>query len=363
MITAIEYALMAGAAYISSRDPINQLPTPKGWLTTRHDNPPDGSGFEAISFINGTTIADSTDIVISFAGTGPFGSGDWLHGNIPSALGNLSDQLRHAATYYLDVQSANPGAHITFTGHSLGGGLASLMAVMFNTSASTFDQAPFRNSALTYTTADENGNVTTQSVAQALLIYLSGETNANGQPYTASQLQKLTDYVSALSNAAPGIVPNECKVTNINVQGEFLSTGPWTNFKRIGTPVPNIQHGPTDISAYTELHDIALLTTFLQSRQTAATGQTLNDVTFKLTDLLKLVFDRKLFANETDTRNRNFLENLVRHQVGVGKQGTDHDFHREIFACLDQRALRASIIFHLPFLRRPPRLTRPCASA
>lgn len=54
MTTAIEYALMAGASYISNRDPINQLPTPQGWEAVRHDNPPDGSGFEAISFIDGS---------------------------------------------------------------------------------------------------------------------------------------------------------------------------------------------------------------------------------------------------------------------------------------------------------------------
>ncbi|MDP2962035.1 MAG: hypothetical protein Q8N54_04695, partial [Sulfurimicrobium sp.] len=66
MTTAIEYALMAGASYISNRPEINQLPIPSGW--SKKMNPdsyfknPD-SGFEAISFTNGTNV------VISFAGT------------------------------------------------------------------------------------------------------------------------------------------------------------------------------------------------------------------------------------------------------------------------------------------------------
>lgn len=32
MTTAIQYALMAGAAYISNRDPMNRFPIPQGWV-------------------------------------------------------------------------------------------------------------------------------------------------------------------------------------------------------------------------------------------------------------------------------------------------------------------------------------------
>ena len=50
------------------------------------------------------------------------------------------------------IRDANPSATISFTGHSLGGGLASLMAVYFNKSATTFDPAPFMLSALNQAT-------------------------------------------------------------------------------------------------------------------------------------------------------------------------------------------------------------------
>src|ERR1035438_10371981 len=141
-ITAIDYALMAGASYISNRDLINSFPVPSGWLGVRQDNQP--SGFEAISFINGTSIATSTDIVISFAGTDFSQPGtDFLHGNIPLALGRVSDQLKQAADYYLQVKALNPGATITLTGHSLGGGIAALIGVFFGQTTFTFDQAPF----------------------------------------------------------------------------------------------------------------------------------------------------------------------------------------------------------------------------
>ena len=63
MTTLIDYALMAGASYISTRSDKNQFPVPQGWteqIAKRQSLP---SGFEATYFTNGT------DIVISFAGT------------------------------------------------------------------------------------------------------------------------------------------------------------------------------------------------------------------------------------------------------------------------------------------------------
>ena len=147
MTTAIEYALMAGHAYRTTRDKINWLPVPQGWISFAPVPDPTTAstftatnGFEAISFIKGN------DIVISYAGTYPGQLTDlvadaWL------ALGSGSSQLLQAAEYYLQVKAANPDANITFTGHSLGGGLAALMGVLFNETAFTFDQAPFQNTA------------------------------------------------------------------------------------------------------------------------------------------------------------------------------------------------------------------------
>src|SRR3990167_9139294 len=130
MATTIEYALMAGASYVSTRPDINKFPVPQGWVSFAHvPNNPDypaftsASGFEAISFTNGT------EIVISYAGTydvplNPFTNPD-LQADIGLATGAGSQQLLQAAEYYLTVQRQNPGATITLTGHSLGGGLAS----------------------------------------------------------------------------------------------------------------------------------------------------------------------------------------------------------------------------------------------
>ncbi|MFO0701090.1 MAG: putative Ig domain-containing protein [Nitrospira sp.] len=61
---------------------------------------------------------------------------------------------------------------------------------------------------------------------------------------------------------------------------------------------------------------MALLTAFLQSMQAAQSGKTLNDVTFKLTSLVEMIFSRDLYRFDTDTPNRNLLERLVQNEQG-----------------------------------------------
>ena len=140
MATEIEYALMAGAAYnVSTRtNDVNKFPVPQGWTAF---NPRSlDSGFEAVSFRKGNQI------VISFAGTDP----DDVTGDVVACLGlgvgNGSKQLKEAAEYYLKLKQKpeNANATFTFTGHSLGGGLAALLSVCFDIQAVTFDEAPFR---------------------------------------------------------------------------------------------------------------------------------------------------------------------------------------------------------------------------
>ncbi|WP_324779516.1 calcium-binding protein [Thiobacillus sedimenti] len=308
MATIIDYALMAGASYIDTRLPINRFPIPTGWnLVSR--NPQDNtSGFEAATFGNGTTIATSTEIVISYAGTYEKDLTGDIAADIGLGAGTGSVQLLQAADYYLQVKAANPGAQITLTGHSLGGGLAALIGVFFGETAVTFDQAPFAQTALFQ--------------AQSLLNYLSAEKAASGAPlYTAAQLSGLTNFIT--QQQANGGIPNSGLISNIRVDGEFLSEAPLSTLSPIGTPATLLKHGPTSLSG-TELHSIALLSAFLQSQQTAATGKALNDVTYKLTDLLAMLFDKNLFTTDTDpnTNKENLLERLIQHEAGVRDPAT-----------------------------------------
>jgi hypothetical protein len=302
MPSTLDYALMAGASYIDTRNPINRLSVPQEWAAVAHvpNNPAfpqitGAAGFEAVAFKKGT------DIVISYAGTYAKDlTGDMVADfNLATGLG--SAQLLQAAQYYLQVKAENPTAtSITFTGHSLGGGRAALMGVFFGQQAMTFDQAPFARSAQL--------NVLTPDVAATL----KADLLASGR--TEADLVGLTNFLQL--RATNGGIPNSNLVTNINVQGEFLSGVPWNIPDRIGTTLFDINNSAPGVSG-DDLHAQSVLTAFLQSKETAVTGKTLNQVTGELTDLLKMVFDQNLFANETDTNQRNFLDHLVRHQVGV----------------------------------------------
>jgi len=131
MITTIEYALLAGASYYDTREDINRFPLPQNWSYISRVLQDTATGFEASAYKNALT----NEIVISFAGTKDiYDTGDNA-ANIGLGTGYGADQLLQAAEYYLQVKAANPNANITFTGHSLGGGLAALVGVFFGVSA------------------------------------------------------------------------------------------------------------------------------------------------------------------------------------------------------------------------------------
>lgn len=106
------------------------------------------SGFSARAYQNIVT----GEIVISYAGT-EFGKtwagmgADFVSANIPLAIGQYGQQALLAATYYQNIKTRYGTDNISFTGHSLGGGLASVMAVWFDRPAYVYAPAPFANSA------------------------------------------------------------------------------------------------------------------------------------------------------------------------------------------------------------------------
>lgn len=321
MTTVIDYALFAGVSYYDTRAEVNRFPVPADWFLYSRVPEDSSTGFEAVSYKK-TNPDGSTEIVISYAGTDP---GD-LTGDIAADLGLAagwgSRQLVQAAQYYLQVKAVNPNAAISLTGHSLGGGLASLVAAFFGETAFTFDQAPFLKSALMYTTTDALGNIVTHSVVQDLRATLL----AGGIP--ASQLAKLNAYIAANDPqntspiAADTLAGRSASIYNTNVEGEFLSS--WflvPSSNRIGSQI-DLRNNTSGVGGL-DLHSQALLTAYLQSNQSAATStsgqvQSLSEVTYKLQDLLKMIFDGKLYAYPTsDKKYENFLEHLVKHEAGV----------------------------------------------
>ena len=304
----IDCALMAGRAYLTTRKEINWFPVPDGWAEFFHipnSTTPTTSGFEAISFQH---ISNPNEIVISFAGTYDKDITGDIVADIGLATGFGSEQLLQAAEYYLQVKAqvmaANPDATITLTGHSLGGGLASLVGVFFGVKAVTFDQAPFANTA-------EQNLLTTDAAAKLKSdLLLAG--------YSENDLAGLTNFLQL--REANGGIPNSELVSNIRVDGEVLSSAPLSLYDPIGTIETVLDHGPYS-SPSIDMHSMSLLTAFLQSAQSVANSddpqQTLSEVTKKLTSLLGMFFDNELYSFDTDKGDENFLERLVKHHEGL----------------------------------------------
>ncbi len=286
------YSVLAGRAYLSTRAKENWFPVPEGWNEAVDRRSVLDSGFEATYFQRGD------EIVIAFAGTGP-GLKDW-DDNVLLGAGLGSQQLKDAAAYYMAVREANPNAKITLTGHSLGGGLASLVGVFFNEEAVTFDQAPFRASA-------------NNDVRNVLIGYLADQGYTEGAAIDALKSFH-SDQPAANSGESniPGI-RGEAKVRGFYVQGEVLQV-----FKNtIGRARQQlIAHGAGDVSAI-DLHSATLLTALLMNDD-------FRRATITHPDLGRMLFDSDLFAHSTATDQENFLDRLVRHQVGVkgGASGT-----------------------------------------
>ncbi|MFH2210689.1 MAG: VCBS domain-containing protein [Pseudomonadota bacterium] len=293
MPTSPEYAMMAGNVYRASRDENNRVPVPFGW------KPIDGSyevnthtGFEAIAYKrNGTN-----EIVISYAGTDPNELPDWIN-NVQMGVGLKSTQLLQAADFYQKIKQSNPGADITFTGHSLGGGLAGLMGVFFNKHAEVFDPAPFRQSA---------------TVSNRDLI-------ANKYPDDSdlASFYSYIDFTQPENNPASGI-RGESRVKGYYTVGEIL-TGFLPNLISLNrNAVLPLGHGSVANHADSlldkrfDLHSISLLAAFLLQPEFRTTTQSLKE-------LIPLIFDTELYGQaKLKGSGDAFMELLVRHEATPG---------------------------------------------
>ena len=140
MATTQDYAALALYVYDVRRFDINRPQLPTGWTLAEPLHRDDLLGFSY-----GVFRSPSGEIVLSYAGTNEI-IGDWAS-NLIAAVGLVpAPQLVAAAKAYLDVKAAH-GANITLSGHSLDGGLASVVATWFDRPAVVFDAAPFQLSA------------------------------------------------------------------------------------------------------------------------------------------------------------------------------------------------------------------------
>jgi Ca2+-binding RTX toxin-like protein len=305
-----EYALLSGDAYRDAREfRGNYSPVPPGW-TELTKYAISGSGANASfpgSGFSARVYRDVTgEIVIAYAGTQFGGSGagqagDWFAGNMPLAVGLLGPQAIAAAELYQRV-AADLGNNITFTGHSLGGGLAAMMAVYFDRPAKVFAPAPFGKSA--DPTQYALGVLGPLAAIRAKLF-----ANALAEPH-------LVGIPEALADFSPGgdYTARSAKVQAWAVKGEILEK---TLFllpfiETSGTRTSLFTAGETELGM-TSKHSIDLHAAGLMS-------PTFNKWAAVLTGALPLIFDRTFYAVDLITGDKqDFLVKLNRNQVGIAE--------------------------------------------
>ncbi|MEJ1965413.1 MAG: Mbeg1-like protein [Gammaproteobacteria bacterium] len=139
-----ELALLTYDAYTSppaNSVPLDVLLWTRDEILSADDDPKTGYG--------ASVYRRGSEVVIAFRGTDEFFSSDTWSGNLPAFTGWRSAQIELAIKTVANVLHAMaPGDHLTFTGHSLGGGLASVMAVFFDRPAKVFAWAPFKRSVI-----------------------------------------------------------------------------------------------------------------------------------------------------------------------------------------------------------------------
>jgi Ca2+-binding RTX toxin-like protein len=278
MTTEIEYAQLSARVYAAT--PRNRIPVPTGWAELEWI--PDRSyGLSAGVYKKGNAI------VIAFTGTNERKAADLGWGAALAATGAPSPQVTEAMLLYMTVRRENPGAEITFTGHSLGAGIASMMSIFFDRPATVFDAAPFELGARNLVSL---GIYKTEIAA-------AGFSDAAFDAYWA---------------AAPTVFYlREAKVRNIFIKGEFLEALR-TPLTAIGTSAPPLDPGsPTAVSAFGELHSMTLLASMLVSTAFA-------DAVRADAGLMAALFDPSLYARNPETfAQPDLLTQLYSAQVGA----------------------------------------------
>ena len=282
MTTTPEFALLSLYVYEVKNKVDNRTNLPPGWELAEPLHPDNALGFSYGVFRR----TGSAEIVLAYAGTNQ--GVDWL-ANVTTAIGLSSTQATQAAVAYLQAKALY-GSNITFTGHSLGGGLASVLAVWFDRPATVFDEAPFELTAR---------NPAFAAITKAALA-LAGYSDPAFTAYTG-----LFDFSA-----------REAKVTNYYVSEEALQIARILWPTVLGTD-NRVEFGVGNMLARrVDLHSQALLTAGLLSdafRQATVTVQR----------TLPILMDQGFYAYDTATSaQQNVLINFIRSEQGTGDKLT-----------------------------------------
>ena len=277
MPTTLEYMKLALNVYFASDE--NLIGVPFGWDRGTSWQPDLPSGFSAGAFVKGN------ELVISYTGTNDGRDvANWTIGLGLPLSQFFTAQLYEAVDYYFAQKVLHPGANITFTGHSLGGGLASVMAVYFNKPATVFDAAPFQPAAMN------------QQMTDLIKDYMSlkGYSDIEFTAYEQSQSQLA--------------LTRESQITGYFIEDEALAY-----IRTPGNTLMGQQYvfsmGDSN-AGIVERHSMALMLA-------VQTSDMFRDVVGKLPDLVSLIASDDLFGNNKRLSVPDFLSGLLRHQFGL----------------------------------------------
>ena len=334
-------AILSAAVYITGRDDKNIIAPPSGATKVELLGLPDGHFSDPTTGFEANLYQYQGKYVIAFAGTDPKDRHD-LAANAMLGAGVMEMQLKQAAEFYQAVKTQY-GSDVTFTGHSLGGGLAALMGVFFDKPAVTFDPAPFRLAATlsnaqalqsflttatatrpayeadpdlaSYTTTEQSLYTAQPDLAAALSVLAAGTTTI---PVLGAFVSPALAAFS-LTRQYPTAMRGESKIKAIAVSGEFLTDGykgfasEWINGLRIQSTMQpeliEINPSGVDIDGL-DLHSQALLIA-------AASAPDLDDIIRKMPILAQHIFDEGLYARPSNSSTTDFLNKLVQSEFST----------------------------------------------
>lgn len=193
----------------------------------------EAAGFYAIAYRNNLT----NEIIISYRGTDliwaneSFGSDFWNGWGV--ALSSpLGKQAELAIKFYQAVQNLNPGVSISFTGHSLGGGLAGLVAGIYQKEAMLFDNMPFEGAV------QSAYNMATKTDVQ---LFIEAEGNLALYNNLVASRDALKILVYGSSTPTLGHSFPTSSITAFHTEGELLKIGRCATFQQ--TISGEMEHG------------------------------------------------------------------------------------------------------------------------
>jgi hypothetical protein len=315
MATEKDYAALAAYIYNNergSRSEINTLVLPSQW--TELKNTP--TGFPAqprfnngtLGFTAGAYINAAGEIVIAYKGTDflvEAGRRSELVSdmvtNVALAIGSapIAAQAFQAAEYYAEVKKwaitngYNP-ANITFTGHSLGGGIASIMTAWTGQGSTVFAQAPFQIAALT---------AAIYNPAKAIVDGVLGTSDSGFSAFVDGPLGLFNLNV---------FLQREALVANRFVQGEFLELLRIDGSTINGTNTPiDIGVRPFGIGQALALHSMNLHAAFLYDDR-------LRNLAKTMPELVPALLNTNLYAADPNGSTKDLITTLVNDQLRQG---------------------------------------------